>query len=325
MKVKKLVIDYSTLSTWRTCPSKFNYRYVQQLTGKSDSEALVFGSLVHRGLERIYRDCGSVVPTDGTTHEIDYLGSGNIPSSTNDPLTNALHWIAAEAAKTCIGTTLPDNRRSIKHLLTLLTAYFKNYFPDPLVPSRFESFHKVALTDRISFCGTVDGIVDTIPAVFETKTTSFLNSNFLERLNPNDQATGYCVLASDLLGKPVRTIVFNGISTSGYGMTPGALTSKPDKWMLYREPARLFLRAETHRSDADIEDWLSRLLRDCNRIIEDIESDTFSKNGPDSCTIFNSTCSFIDLCRTRKENVPILIQNTMKVEPWKGCTVEVEA
>jgi len=286
----KLKLDYSALSCFRTCPTKFLYRYAKGLVPQgATAEALEFGKLFHLGLERLYK--------------LGFPGGAQAEEVINTLPTGGL-------------SPAPEVRRGTEHLRQLLRAYVSNYHPEVLRLVQFETFAELPINDWLTYCGTIDGLLDD-GTVFETKTTSFLGGSFLERMRPNDQATGYCVLASALVGTPVRRVIFNGASTAGWGLKGSAQT-----WPLYKDPAKHFSRQETTRTEEEIEDWMRRLLLDAERIRTALEGGQWSANAPDACTQFNSTCPYIDLCRSRATNRAILIKTTMKEEPWKGCTIE---
>ena len=286
-----LKLDYSAISTFRTCPLKFYHRYVRGLVAATaTNEAQTFGKLFHQGLETLYR--------------------AGFPSAE-----------AAEIFITNLDTEglsqEPNARRGAEHLRTLLRKYVENYYPEVIALRAFEQFLEVPINDWLTYCGTLDGITQD-GSVFETKTSSFLGSSFLDRMKPNDQATGYLYLLKKTSnGKNTSDrIIFNGASTSGYG-----LKSKPTSWPLWAKPAEHFIRCETFRTDEDMETWERRLLADAERIRECIESELYSCNPPDSCTMFNSVCPYIDICRSRNANKETLIKTAFKLEPWKGCVI----
>jgi hypothetical protein len=251
---------------------------------------------------------------------LDWLASGGNPhDDCQDGLGRVFNTLALAAAKTRVASLVSTERRSLKHLLTLLTRYVENYFPDVLHPVMLECHHTTKIGEiadtTVNFTGTLDMLE--ADRVIETKTTSFIGASFLDRTNPNDQATGYCVLSSDLLGKEIRTVVFNGISTSGFG-----LKSHDGQWPINKEPSKLFLRAETYRTDEMIDDWRRRLLKDASQILANIRDNDFSANAPDACTMFNSLCPYADLCRASSAARPQLINNLYTVEKWRGFKLE---
>jgi putative RecB family exonuclease len=48
-------ISWSALSTFRTCPLKYKFRYVDGLPEESVSSALVFGTGIHTAVEQHYQ------------------------------------------------------------------------------------------------------------------------------------------------------------------------------------------------------------------------------------------------------------------------------
>lgn len=327
--MSELYIDYSTLSAWRLCPQKFRYEYQLNLA-RGSTEALDFGTLMHFGCELLGKagDDVSATPTQ-IEEEIAYLTSGEPPdpNRTDNTLLKVLHFTAIEGSAFPLARLANDERRSLKHALTLVARYAMHYQNDPLRYTTFEAFHQAYLGEtpkgnNVFYRGTVDGL--TADAVIERKTTSYINSGFLNRINPNDQATGYLFLGRDLTGNAsLSKIVFDAISTSGYGRSWEAKTSQPDRWTINTNPEKLFLRTETTRSEDQIADWRRRVLSDADRLLEDYVADSVSANAPDACTMFNTTCSFIQLCQSSSAIRKTLEANTLrKTERWKGFEVK---
>jgi hypothetical protein len=306
-KITRIELDYTTASNYRRCPRKAFFENFRGLRPKDSTDALAFGQILHAGLESLY--------------------------TTN--LDTALAHIDTEAATTPLRNIVPTERRSIDHAKLLLTRYSENYFPDVISPTFFETTHRIKLSVlndvEIWYGGTLDMLESPAtgePRVIETKTTSYLGSSFMDRCHPNDQGTGYCILAADKLARPVHTILFNGISTSGYG-----LKSDAAKWPINSEPSKLFLRMESHRTDDELEDFRFRMVCTAKDILRDFREflnsgndayDYISCNPPDACTMFNTTCPYIDLCRAKQETRETLIRNTLIHEPWRGFRVTLE-
>jgi putative RecB family exonuclease len=49
-------LSYSALNTYRSCPLRYYFRYIEQLPEKTVSSALVFGSAIHAALEFWFRE-----------------------------------------------------------------------------------------------------------------------------------------------------------------------------------------------------------------------------------------------------------------------------
>lgn len=319
--IKSITIDFTSLNLYRTCPQKFAYRILQSLGHGDESPALSFGKLAHYGIEQLNRLAAS--PDPAAYPELEYLAERNQPDLTKLGLVGALNLVANEAATSPLFRVLSDERRSLRHLLLLLVKYCEHWNPDALRTSNLEVKHKAYLGItrsgvQVFYSGTLDGLCG--GKIIERKTTSYLNAGFINRINPNAQATGYIYLARDLYKDPaLNTVIFDAISTGGYGRQ-GAIAN-PSRWLINTEPAKLFLRTETYRTDAQLEEWRAQTLADCDRLIEDISRGRFSTNQPDACTAFNSTCPFIDICRADPSQRPTIIDNTTTTELWDSFQI----
>lgn len=287
-EIKSIKIDYTTLAAWRTCPQKFVYRYLMSLTEDRPSPALEFGKLMHRAVELLntqsFEAAIEILCNETTTH--------NLPLS---------------------------GRRSLDHLFKLVRAYHENYFPDPIASELLEikATAKLGHTPQgieVYYCGTIDGVLDRGDKIdiIERKTTSWLGESFLNRMNPSAQATGYVYLAGKTIQKPIDRIIYDGISTAGY--KDGILSTK----------AALFMRAETSRSEEAIAEWRTGVLRDVDRLVEDVLSGTASRSEPDACGLYNTTCPYINLCRSSSAARPALINNTMLTDPWPSFDINYD-
>ena len=333
--MKTLKLDYSTISAWKLCPQKAIYQYINNLKssglGGGTSEALEFGQLIHLGLELFGKAALTREQTSSkeALHQTaEALGSGQAPDAASvEPIDlKILHLLAAEASKYGISKLLPDQRRSLAHLLHLMSAYMLHYAGDNLVFIDFEQRSEQllgSLSDgtKLIYGGTLDAL--TPDAVFETKTTSYISSGFLDRMNPNDQASGYAFLSGR------EKIIFNGISTSGYGKSKDAKTSNPKLWTLFKEPSKLFLRSETRRSAEQLAEWRTEVFAVAEEILSYLKTGQLAKrygSRPDCCTTFNSVCPFVNLCRANATERATLQEALFAPgEAWRGFRYEDEA
>lgn len=328
----KLYIDFSTLDEYRLCPQKFIYKSILNLSSGS-TEALDFGTLVHFGTELLGMASLSSLPSLETIdQEIAFLME-NPPQANEckDNLIRILHYTAEEASKyPNIFNLPPVFRRSVKHLLTLISRYAINYFPEPLKLNTFESQLEAYLGTTSSgvdifYRGTRDGLGDDF--ILERKSTSFLGSKFEQMVNPNNQASGYIWL-EQTLGNDLDRIIFDGISTTGYGMNPKYKTSDESKWDIYRNPQKLFQRLETTRDKLQIQEWKQDVLYTCERLVNDIlnalKSDYMApKNAPKACDTYNTLCAYKQLCSLNVDYRNQLINAFERNEkPWKGFALE---
>jgi len=328
----KLYVDYSTLSLWRLCPQKFIFNSKLNL-GKSSTEPLDFGKLIHLGTE-LYgiatQEKDFEMPSrEATYQEIEALCDKQLPDTrtTNNKLLKALHTLTEEASKCGLYNLLSDERRSLKHLLTLTTEYAFNYYPDTLKFKAFEQKFEIFLGKtknghEVYYRGTIDGLLT--DGILERKTTYDLNS-FLQLCSPNYQAVGYTWAGRELTGdKTLSKVIFDGISTKGYGKSTGSYSSNPSKWTIYNEPQKLFLRAETRVSDDQIEAWKAQTLSDADRFIEDYTAASVTRNAPAACHSFNTVCPYKAICMSGSKTMEAQLINSFEkqLEPWEGFEIK---
>ena len=342
--MSKLTIGYSVLAAFKSCPQKFINDYFLRLQPKnsgSGAAALNFGSLIHFGIEIVGASKLQSLPSlEACYGEIDYLTSGQPPAldSAGNPLPElqskhiliqALHAMAAFAAsqRYALCAFVEDERRSLKHALLLMTRYVFHHYPESLQYETFEQFLTASLGTingvEVLYEGTVDGT--TSDALVEHKTTSYLNTSFLDRINPSDQVTGYLwLLNKNFPDRNIMKTVFDGISTSGYGKSYGAVTSQPARWTINTKPDTLFLRTETWRTQDQLNDWEVRTKDTISQLIDTIrkyqQGGLITRRAPDACTEFNSTCKFISLCRSTNAADEAQLRAAMyePAEPWIG-------
>jgi PD-(D/E)XK nuclease superfamily len=323
--IRSISIDFSTLNLWRTCPQKFAYQTLMSLAplGQEESSALTFGKLAHLGIELLNNTKST--PNPGSLEEIEYLVAHNPPHPV-DGFLGVLNKVTSEASKTPLFRLLPDERRSLRHLLLLLHHYVNKWHPEMHPAKVSEKKHKVFLGYtssgiQVFYTGTIDGI-SYDNKILERKTTSYLDAGFINKINPNAQACGYITLARDLLkDDTIDTVIFDALSTTGYGKSFGALTSRPDSWKLNKDPNSLFLRIETMRQQAHLDEWRENVLYDAERMVQDIIRGKFAAHDPDPCTAYNSTCPYINICRAVPSARSNLIENTMQTSIWESFQI----
>lgn len=326
--IKAITIDYTTLSSWRKCPTFFRYKYLEALSKISTftpeetqkrGSPLEFGRLIHRGLELWH--AGGLAPGD------------------------VLDAVYMEAARTELVHVTPDGDRNIPHLQELLHAYCQKY-PDPhgdFTPVERDGtkFLEYAYEFKLGTVGGIpitwkqhwDGLVmqkDGSHAVLEHKTASGdPRGSFSDRMLPNDQAIAYSLGASLFLGVPTTPVLFNGISSDRNAISEEWRKAQADRHAKnptrFKPPFEPFLRCLINITPEHHAEWLASALRDVRRLIEDIQEASFSRNAPDACTVFNRRCAFSDLCKfTGQARSSMLEFQYEKLEPWKGFVIEWE-
>jgi len=322
-KVKKIILGYSVLNEYRKCPQKFAFRYLHELERPHKDFALLdkgspleFGTFIHEFMERIYaKESGKAVVKD----------------------------VLLKAAQTNLVKVPERKLRSVKHLEDLMESYLKHY------PDLFEKFQvyehegKAMLEFEYDFLltppGTTpeivwrqhfDGVLKDkhgILKMFEHKTCSGnLAFELINRMLPNDQPVGY-VYGARHMGLDVSRVLFNGLCTQQTTLKAFMSKDYRDAYVKrYKKiPAPLFMQHEIHIEDWMLEEWRENVLKDSLRLIEDIESLTFSKSAPDACQAFNSRCKYAEICLTHPEARGVAAVFDFITEPWKGWEIEWDA
>ncbi len=329
--MSRLTIDFSTRALWQSCPQRFAYNSVRNFVAGS-TDALNFGSLIHFGTELLGKASLVTLPSlEQIDAEIDYLTSGEFPDpeGTQDTFMKMLRFTCIEVLEQQypLRHLAQDERRSLKHALTLLARYAHHYHPEHLALLDYETKFTARLGvtpkgDEVFFRGTLDGLLE--DAVLERKTTGWID-NYSRNVNPNDQATGYVWLAQQATGRPISRVVYDVISTQGYGRTKGAMSSRPAAWGIYTKPEKLFFRTETHRTEDQLLRWREGVLADSAQIIDTIRqakaNEPVTQHAPKACHDYNTPCPFLALCQSPKslrEDLEANFEVVPEEQRWQG-------
>lgn len=330
-KVASIILGYTTLAAWRKCPQYFSYAYLSglrrahPLSTYEKGSPLEFGQALHKGLETYY----SPLTREETVAFASEDGKSIAAVSRAQ--------VAVEAATMCgmassLTNTAPDAPRSIAHIGALMSAYTQRYplnaetFTVTDVEKEIDIILQEAAPDqpKIIWRVHIDGIIrmaDGTTAIIEHKTTSGNPAeSLIDRMLPNDQAVGY---SAALGGAPV---LFNGICSDRAALERYLDPAKRAAYVkrTHKEPFNPFLRHLVTVEPWMITRWKENVLRDVTRLIEDIETGSFSMNAPDACTLFNSRCQFSDLCKVNENTRVNLIEHCYDISPWHGFSVEYE-
>lgn len=313
-EVRSLQVDYSTLSDYRRCGRLADYKLVRRRIPAEASAALAFGGAIHKALATWHRAVGLDVHDD-VCAQFAVAPSITVPHACLRCAAISSFYVAAY--ETSLADIVDGEARSIRHGIRLIEAYISQYGPPdssftPHSPSSLELTLKMPLGDllvdgrrvTLTFAGTIDGIVRDPSGdllVLEHKTSFYLGSSFMSRVKPNDQITGYVALAR-ANGFPVVGAIVNGLQTAHK--------------KLEKEPSECFARAVTYRTPEELAEWQARAMRDSRRLVEDVESSTFSANAPDACTMFNTTCPFADVCNSSRESRPDILERAYIDNTW---------
>ena len=309
--IKSLKVSFSILNAFRNCGHFIDFRYIQGHTPVPHSsldkgDAREFGTLIH-----------SVVQEWLNTRDEDQVWE------TFRSLSESMSLRDVEASKL----------RSLHHAQLLTEAFLREYLQPQEsfgYPYSFqqqpglEGEYSLLLQDsnpRVELVFHTDGLLNfpgKLPYLLEIKTSSGnLNNELTSRMLPNRQILTYYwglrQLGLDLLPE----MKFLGLCTYRPMVNPGY------KYKGRGEEKPLFLIQPVQIPSWSLplhERWLEKNIQS---MISDIETLDYSDNAPDSCTLWNSKCPFIDVCNSapadRSKKLDLLFY---KGPRWKGFACE---
>lgn len=174
-------VDYTEMSTYILCPTKWYLRHYCNLVPKRQHAALPFGIAIHAALDAMYQNDFSL---DAAMDE----------------------WSKAEL--------VPDEKRTSGCGELILRAYHKYYLHQPLKPLHNEVVWELPLDNLpITLCGRIDRVVQWGPTVYvmDHKTTSALGATFFEQFSPNAQIAMYIHAARNFGYPDVNALIVDAI------------------------------------------------------------------------------------------------------------------
>lgn len=194
--------DNTTLSTFQTCPKKFQYRILKGLVPRTHARSLDFGAAIHLGLESWYTN--QRTPEDAmraklkaVQEKIIALGDYQIIMPDVETMQPALLRVELAIAEAM--TVLPpladhalDDTRDVGLLAAMLRGYAIKYKYEPFAVVHVEKNFIFLLPDGSPYSGIMDLVIEAKDGIqpFEHKTTRALY-NFGDQFTPNQQVSGY--------------------------------------------------------------------------------------------------------------------------------------
>lgn len=255
-------INSSSLEIIQTCKRKALYYLAGKYRSEKPSEALTFGSAIHKGLESWYLN------------------------GRND---DAGITAFVECAKPLAALHEKDKRHP-NNGIKILKNYFQVYKDDPYeilmdeqgkpyIERDFE--FELLKTDNvtINLFGTIDCIFkhkDTGEIVIaDHKTTSSLGQEFYNRLSPNNQYTTYIMAAQTVFGLNTDRFLVNGIQVA------------KTKWDLSRQ--------FTTRSEQDITECRGAYYAAVREFLACTQSGFWPMSAPSPCSNWGG-CMYREVC-----------------------------
>lgn len=268
-----IAVDSTMLGTFRSCPRKMLYSYIEHWKPRSDSVHLIAGGAFAEGIEAARR---AFYERNTSSEESVAIG-----------LEALIHKYGDFDCP-------PDSAKSLERTAGALEFYFDNYplGTDGATPLTFAdgrrgiefSFacplpvrHPVT-GDPILYTGRSDMMAEAYGGiyVFDEKTTSSLGASWAKQWDMRSQFTGYCWAAREF-GIEATGVIVRGVSI---------LKTKYDTQ-----------QAITYRSPYEVERWLDQTCRDVERMIGAWKEGYWDWNLDHSCAEYGG-CQFVPVCKS---------------------------
>lgn len=282
-------VNSSSLDIMQSCMRKADFLLNRQYIGES-APALKYGQAIHSALAYWYSLPVEQREWDASVREEAKVMAYNeaIKADKSPILMTVKAFI--DSTDECIRMLPEDDKRSISNGVETILEYIKLYWNDgleivrdsggvPLV-EREVSFELGVLGDRkLVYFGTLDAVMINphtgIKFVVDHKTTSALGKDFLNRIKPNHQYTGYWYGAKSCFGIDTDTFLINGIQV--------AKTKKS------------FTRQYTTRNNDDLEELIHTTVFYVLGYLRCLETGVWPISCPNPCAMWGG-CKFLEVC-----------------------------
>lgn len=283
-------VNYSSISIINSCLRKAHYLLERNLKTEMQSPALTFGTAIHKALEHWY-----LFPRESRRQmtKAEYEKAQSLAYS-DEALETEGDTLELEAIRRfCIAgkelRSLGPDKRGLENGIQILRDYFKTYADDPYNVYFDETGPCVERTCRmllhedpeliVEYHGTIDLVLEDATSgeiiVADHKTTSSLGKDFLNRIKPNHQYTGYVWLAQEVLAVPAQKFLVNGIQVA--------------------KTKTSFSRQFTDRTPEDFAEMKLAVLQAVGNYLDSLDHGFFPQNAPDPCGLWGG-CQFLEVC-----------------------------
>lgn len=260
----QVVWDSTTLGTFKTCPRKYYYEYIEGFRSKRGEIHLEFGVYYHASLEKY-----DIFLTQGMTQEealkatIRYIHS--------------LKWESYPEHK--------DYKLKNKYTLLRAVTWYIEHFKDDALETvilkngkpAVELSFQFSLNNYLTYAGHIDRLVkfgDDIYVSDRKTSKSALSTYYYSQFNPSNQMTGYAVAGSIITSGFVRGVIIDscqlGVNFARFG------------------------RHITTRTERQLEEWITNTITVIEQAHDCVEADYFPMNE-NSCGNYGG-CPFRDVC-----------------------------
>lgn len=309
-------INSSSLSVIQTCARKSYYSLERGLRARAGSPPLIFGSAIHKALDVFYSHTSKEREFPKDFDEVAPLLAHGHEAPEQHFLYDAIKTFVA-AAKPL--EALPDTEsRSITSGIWVLSHYFKTYLHDVYVihqdeqgPITERTFAVPFYEDkqlRVELFGTIDFVLrnEATGQILcgDHKTSSRMGADFLNRIKPNHQYTGYLIGAHRALGVSDEHFLVNGIQVKARPLTS-------------RGGPPTFTRQITRRTKHDFQEFQDALLWAIRSYVSWQDTNVWPLGTVDACSSWGQ-CPYLDVCSAPNE----LRQNILEAKFIKESSNE---
>jgi len=257
-------VNHGRIQHYQTCPRLYYWRFIENLEPPRAATPLIVGKAVHAGLAAHYQPVSD--HTSQVTHVSDHLSQ---------------EFRNAEAAERWLAPELAEMKRQEAYVQYIMTKYAEQYPTEPWTILAPEVEGSLAVGHHTLYFRT-DAVVSWRNSVWllEHKTTAQLGPSFFKKFLMDSQITTYIYGVWKTLGTRPLGAIINAIRKSR------------------NLDAVAFERDVVLRSEAQLEEFVDQLCRQC-AIIEDLPPvrDAYLMHTS-QCVRFNRTCEYLDLCRS---------------------------
>jgi hypothetical protein len=303
VSIEERGISQSLLETYRQCPVKARLR-LQGFYRPTSSKAMIFGSILHEGLESIYNEIRN--------HNV--YNPTKAKDFCNDTGVKMFKKVFAEF-ETQTTDVIEEVESAAARVLIILPLYFQYWKTDFNVTwMKPEKWFRVKV-GKMLFRGRRDGELFKQGAtelwLFETKSKSQFNSDTIMKILLNQlQVILYLwTLFSDYNKRP-NGVIYNIIRN------PLLKKLKRKSWAEYRSDLELdigsrpdfyFVRIERKVTFERVEQYIAKLSLEMDRFLEWVKGDPiFDMPNGGSCEGKYGCCEFLDCCASGLKDFSML-------------------
>lgn len=309
-----LILDNSAGEKWQMCPTMARFYLVEGREAHARNAALVFGGVVHVGLESLLRSQDDVALCASM---LKYWGENPSPPDTYRTLNNAVEVIKHYRTR----ATLPDYGWVIQSDDSGLI--IERPFELPLGVLEVNATIKLPTWDsprhvrrvHVAWAGRIDVVAHTNGRhrVVDHKTTKIAGDQFIQDFQLSSQTRGYVWAAQQLWPDlDITGFCLNAIHLKEPAAGKGLMERGPRGG----EPALNFFRAYFDYEAESLEEWATDALTICGDFVHALVRDYFSMHTK-QCFNKYGKCQYHDVCTITNKAVRLSL---LRSDAYKQVT-----